>query len=92
MERIDQDGILRLILALSERPHYISEIIRRSINPNGFMSQTSLSRYRKALVDLGLILEETEEGPRPRTFLTITEKGRRVAEKLREIEAILRED
>ena len=40
---------------------------------------------------MGLIIEQIEEGPRPKTFLVITEKGRRVAEKVKEVLEILEE-
>ncbi len=59
--------------------------------PDGIMSQDSLKKYRRNLADLGLIIEQIEEGPRPKMFLVITKKGRRIAEKIREIMEILEE-
>jgi len=52
-------------------------------------SLDSLKTVRYNLGELGLITEETEEGVRPKTFLVITEKGKLVAEKIREIQKIL---
>jgi DNA-binding MarR family transcriptional regulator len=61
------------------------------INPNGVASLDTLRRIRTNLQELDLITQEIEEGPRPKTFLVITPKGRRVAEKVREILEILEE-
>ncbi len=52
----------------------------------------ALRKVRRNLAELGLIIEKIEEGPRPKTFLVITEKGRRVAEKVKEILKILEEN
>jgi len=46
----------------------------------------------KDFFPFGLIIEEIEEGPHPKTFLVITDKERRVAQKIREIQEILEED
>ena len=55
------------------------------------MSQDALRKCRHNLLDLNLIEEVTEEGPRPRTYLVITDKGRRVVQKIREIKEIIEE-
>jgi DNA-binding MarR family transcriptional regulator len=49
----------------------------------------ALRKVRFNLSKLGLITEEIKEGPRPKTFLIITPKGRRVTEKIKEILRIL---
>lgn len=86
-------GALQLFLALYDEPKYITLVLKRSSNPEGFISQTALYEATRELGEkgLGLIREETEEGSRPKTFLVITEKGKRVAQKLTEIQEILEE-
>ena len=59
--------------------------------PEGLVSLSSLNICRQNLGDLGLIEEIMEEGARPRTYLIITDKGRCVAQKIREIQEILEE-
>jgi len=91
---LEQYGALRLLLELDEKQRFITELIRRSTNPEGIMSQDALKNLRWSLSEkgLGLIKEEMEEGPRPRTYLVITDKGRRVAQKIREIQEVLEEE
>ncbi len=89
LELLEQTGVLRVLLSVSEKPRYITELVRSSINEGGIASLESIKKTRKSLAELGLIIEKIEEGPRPKTFLVITEKGRRVAEKIAEILQIL---
>jgi DNA-binding PadR family transcriptional regulator len=91
-EQIEQTGTIGTLLALLERNRYITELIRSTINPSGVASEASLKKVRYNLQELGLVTEEIEEGPRPKTYLVITEKGKRVAQKLSEILQILEED
>jgi len=93
LEDLEEYGALRLLLLLSERQRYVTEILRRQTNPEGLMSQDSLRdcRWKLGNAGLGLIQEHMEPGPRPKTFLVITEKGRKVAQKIREIQKILEE-
>ena len=93
LEDFEEYGALRLLLLLSEGQRYVTEILRRQTNPSGLMSQDSLRdcRWKLGSAGLGLIEEHMEEGPRPKTFLIITEKGRHVAKKIREIQEILEE-
>jgi len=92
LKLLEQNGAVRSIILISERNRYVTELLKSSINPEGIMSQDSLKKVRHNLAALGLITEEIEEGPRPKTFLVITEKGRRVAEKVKEILEILEEE
>lgn len=89
LELLEQNGALRALILILEKPRYITELRRSGVNPEGIVSLTSLNKVRENLGQLGLITEEMEEGPRPRTYLVITQKGKRVAEKLREIQEIL---
>ena len=91
LELLEQTGMLRVLLRVSEKPRYVTELVRSSINENGIASLESIRRIRIGLTRLQLITEEIEEGPRPKTFLVITEKGRRVAEKIAQILEILEE-
>ena len=91
LELLEQIGALRTLLSTLEKPRYITELHRTSVNPQGVASLDALRKVRLNLAELGLIIEEIEEGPRPKTFLVITEKGKRVAEKIREVLAILEE-
>ncbi len=80
---------MRVLLMLQEKERFVTELLRGQFNPRGIVSQDALRRCRQNLRRLGLIVEEREEGPRPKVYLRLTEKGRRVAEKIREILAIL---
>lgn len=91
LELLEQTGALRALLLLDERQRYITELRRTSLNPKGIVSQDALMKIRHNLKNLGLAEEVTESGPRPKTFLVITEKGKKVAEKIREIQGILEE-
>jgi DNA-binding MarR family transcriptional regulator len=89
--RMEQTGLLRTLILLSEKKRYITELKKTGLNPEGVGSLETLSKVRMSLSQLGLAIEELEEGHRPKTFLVITEKGRRVAEKVKEIQEILEE-
>jgi len=89
IELLEQTGALRVLMLLLEKPRFITELKSSSVNPRGIVSLNALTTIRANLKKLDLIREEIEEGPRPKTFLVITEKGRRVAEKVREILTIL---
>ena len=93
LDQIEIPGALRLLLALSERNRYITEVLRKRSNPEGFISQTSLDECRDKMGKrgLGLIEEHMDEGPRPKTHLVITEKGRKVAELVKRIQTVLKD-
>ena len=89
IELLEQTGILRLLLLVEEKNRHIGEIIRDSQNTEGIGSQATVTHCRRKLSELELINEETENVTPFKTFLIITEKGRLVAQKIREIAAIL---
>ena len=91
LELLEQTGALRCLILTSEKPRYITELRRTSVNPDGIASQDALRTIRANLSELGLIKEEMEDSIRPKTFLVITEKGKRVAKKIKEILEILEE-
>lgn len=92
IEFLEQTGALRALLLIGERPRFITELKSSSINPVGIVSLDALKIVRRNLADLGLIREEMEEGARPKTYLVITEKGKLVASKIKEIQEILEKD
>ena len=55
----------------------------------GKMNRQTVYNNLRILLSLGLITEKREEGFPPRRLISLTEKGRKVAEKLEEIEVIL---
>ena len=89
IELLEQTGALRALLLIGERPRFITELKSSSVNPVGIVSLDALRIVRRNLADLNLIREETESVTPFKTFLIVTDKGRLVAEKVREIEAIL---
>ena len=91
LELIEQTVALRALLLISEKQLFVTELRKTYVNPTGIMSQDALRKVRMNLSELGLIIEEIEEGPRPKTFLVITEKGKRIARKVAEILEILEE-
>ena len=91
LEKFEQTGALRTLLLVEEKPRFITELKRSSIHPEGIASFDTIRSVRDNLAELGLIKEEMEEGARPKTFLVITEKGKRVAKKIKEILEILEE-
>ena len=92
LELLEQKALLRTLIRVNERNYFITELKKSIINPEGIGSLETIARVRENLGELGLIVEEIEEGPHPKTFLVITDKGRRVAQKILEIQDILEED
>lgn len=82
-----QSGLIRLLIYLSEKsPINVQSIIDDSdIYPN-----IMYASIRKAK-EIALIEDKVDNSKYPpRTMLSLTEKGRRVAQKLKEIEEILK--
>ncbi|MCX7914575.1 MAG: MarR family winged helix-turn-helix transcriptional regulator, partial [Thermodesulfovibrionales bacterium] len=55
----------------------------------GRMNRQTVYNNLRILLNLGLVVEKREEGFPPRRLISLTEKGRKVAEKLEEIERVL---
>jgi hypothetical protein len=94
LEKIDPRGALRLLYVLANQEknqNYVSNFLRGQDKSDGFISQSSLKDCRRDFSEMNLLNEQVDEGPRPKTFLIITPKGRRVAEKVKEILDILSE-
>ena len=89
LELIEQTGLLRALVLLSEKKRFVTELKRSAFNPRGIGSQSTVTKVREILSRLELATEQIEEGPRPRTFLVITEKGRLAAAKIKELVEIV---
>ncbi|MCX8181648.1 MAG: helix-turn-helix transcriptional regulator [Candidatus Methanomethyliaceae archaeon] len=85
LELLEQTSACRVLVYLSRNnKSAVSDILNK-----GDFSQTSLYNALRKLKDAGLIQEELEnEFPR-RRLISLTEKGRKVAEKLEEIEGAI---
>jgi len=82
IERIGVAGIKVLLILFKSGKMYIREIIREA-----GVGYTSIYRALHDMSELKLIDEEISEGKR---FIMLTEKGKKVAEKLLEIEELLK--
>jgi DNA-binding MarR family transcriptional regulator len=83
----EQAAAMELLLVLVGHDRLkLSEIIRKVDRP-----QATIYRAIPKLRELGLIYDVTTDYPVKR-LLALTEKGRRIAEKLADVESILREE
>lgn len=76
--------ILMVLNSDSKKEWTMSDIV--SI---GKMNRQTVYNNLRILLNLGLITEKREEGFPPRRLISLTEKGKKVAEKLEEIEEVL---
>jgi len=84
-----QSGLIRLLIYLNDNPptNVQSIVYDSDIYPN--IMYPSIWKVK----ELGLIKEEIDNSKYPpRTILSLTEKGKLVAQKLKEIEEILKEN
>lgn len=79
--KLEQTGAIKLLLFLNER----GECKTWDITKNG-VSQPTFYRVMPVLKELGLVEEVVDP---PRRIFRLTEKGKKVLEKLMEVEAIL---
>ena len=90
---LERTGALRLLVILLDGDMFISELIRRHDN-QGIASQPALEKTRTSLVKIGLIEERevfNELTRKTRLYLSLTEKGREVAERVQKIASLLSE-
>lgn len=86
LDLLEQTSACRvLVYLLKSKSSTVSDILNK-----GNFSQTSLYNALRKLKDAGLIQEELEQEFPRRRLISLTEKGRKVAEKLEEIEGILK--
>ncbi|MBC7113208.1 MAG: winged helix-turn-helix transcriptional regulator [Candidatus Methanomethyliales bacterium] len=82
---LEQKSACRVLVYLLENDSStISDILNK-----GDFSQTSLYNALRKLKDADLIQEELEKEFPRRRLISLTEKGKKVAEKLEEIEKLL---
>ncbi|MEM3390548.1 MAG: winged helix-turn-helix domain-containing protein [Nitrososphaerota archaeon] len=84
LEAIEQTSACRILILLLKEAYPVSEIIYKV----GASQQAVYNALRK-LKDAGLIQEELEKEFPRRRLISLTDKGRKVAEKLEEIERLL---
>ena len=90
MEPIDQLGEAKAALRILLTLHKEGSISRTKLIGNAAMGKQAVYTALRVLQQLGLVEEERTRGF-PNTVLTrLTEKGRRVAKRVGEIEGILR--
>lgn len=77
-----------MLVTLSEKDRFITELIKSTFNPEGVASQQAMNKARQILLGLQLI-EEYEKEEESRLYLTLTERGRAVAEHLMAIQDLL---
>ena len=82
-----QSGAMRLLLYLLKGPSYVTLILKETDIPN-----IQLLRSVDLLIDLKLIQKKIDSSSYPkRNIITLTNKGRQVALKVKEIEVLLKE-
>ena len=82
-----QSGAMRLLMYLIKGPSYVTLILKETDIPN-----IQLLRSVNLLLDLKLIQKKVDSSTYPkRNIITLTNKGKLVAQKVKEIEALLKE-
>ncbi len=80
-----QSGAMRLLLFLLDGPSWVTMILRKTDIPN-----IQLMRSIELLLDLKLIQKKVDSSTYPkRNLITLTNKGKQVAIRVKEIEDIL---
>jgi hypothetical protein len=82
-----QSGAMRLLMYLMKGPSYVTLILKETDIPN-----IQLLRSVNLLLDLKLIQKKVDSSTYPkRNIITLTNKGKLVAQKVKEIETLLKE-
>lgn len=82
-----QSGAMRLLMYLMKSPSYVTLILKETDIPN-----IQLLRSVNLLLDLKLIQKKVDSSTYPkRNIITLTNKGKLIAQKVKEIEALLKE-
>ena len=82
-----QSGAMRLLMYLMKGPSYVTLILKETDIPN-----IQLLRSVNLLLDLKLIQKKVDSSTYPkRNIITLTNKGKLVAQKVKEIEALLKD-
>ncbi|MCL4334448.1 MAG: hypothetical protein M1290_04165 [Candidatus Thermoplasmatota archaeon] len=82
-----QSGAMRLLLYLLKGPSYVTLILKETDIPN-----IQLLRSIDLLMELNLIQKKVDTTTYPkRNIISLTSKGKQIAQKVKEIETILKE-
>ncbi|EQB64533.1 MAG: hypothetical protein AMDU3_IPLC00004G0111 [Thermoplasmatales archaeon I-plasma] len=82
-----QSGAMRLLLYLLKGPSYVTLILKETDIPN-----IQLLRSIELLLDLKLIQKKVDTTTYPkRNIISLTNKGKQIAQKVKEIELLLKE-
>jgi predicted transcriptional regulator len=82
-----QSGAMRLLLYLLKGPSYVTLILKETDIPN-----IQLLRSIELLLDLKLIQKKVDTTTYPkRNIISLTNKGKQIAQKVKEIEQLLKE-
>ncbi len=82
-----QSGAMRLLMYLMKSPSYVTLILKETDIPN-----IQLLRSVNLLLDMKLIQKKVDSSTYPkRNIITLTNKGKLVAQKVKEIEALLKD-
>ena len=82
-----QSGAMRLLLYLLKGPSYVTLILKETDIPN-----IQLLRSIELLLDLKLIQKKVNTTTYPkRNIISLTNKGKQIAQKVKEIELLLKE-
>ena len=82
-EKLEKTGAIQVLSALylSNEPKMMMELKNKVKCSNETMRSAV-----ELLLEMGLVQQTLEKGPPPRRLISLTEKGKKVAEKLEEIE------
>jgi len=82
-----QSGAMRLLLYILKGPSYVTLILKETDIPN-----IQLLRSIELLLDLKLIQKKVDTTTYPkRNIISLTNKGKQIAQKVKEIEQLLKE-
>ncbi len=82
-----QSGAMRLLMYLMKSPSYVTLILKETDIPN-----IQLLRSVNLLLELKLVQKKVDSSTYPkRNIITLTNKGKLVAQKVKEIEALLKD-
>lgn len=82
---METKNIVGVIKYISEHPNAMSKDVQGAI-PNWYRMKNTV----KEMIRLGIVEEKFERSPRPTYRYTLTEKGEKIAKRLREIDEIIK--
>jgi predicted transcriptional regulator len=83
-----QSGLLRLLVNLLDHDSYVTKLLKEYDIPNNQLISSS-----RQLKELGLVKTRIDKSSHPyKNILSLTDKGKKVAKHLKEIEEILEDE